>query len=70
MADREIAYGVEEPGVYDGVLYWVGTDGVAFQRFTDTHMTSKAQPFIDAYNVAAAREALNVPRETSEPSDE
>lgn len=58
MADREIAYGVEQPGVYDGVLFWVGTDGVAFHRFTSPHMRAKAQPFIDVFNA-------NVPRETS-----
>lgn len=66
MTEHEIAFGVEEPGVYDGILYWVSTDGVAFHRFTSPHMRAKAQPFIDSFNMAAAREALNVPRETQE----
>lgn len=48
--NREIAFGVEEPGVYDGILYWIGTDGYAFHRHTETHLMRRAQPWIDTYN--------------------
>lgn len=74
MTDREIAFGVEQPGVYEGTLFWVGTDGVAFHRFSHQHMQAKAQPFIDAWNAGTphgftlgdvADETVDVPRETS-----
>jgi len=48
--NRTILYGVEQPGVYDGVLYWVDTNGYAFHRFTENYMKLRAQPFIDAHN--------------------
>ena len=54
MAEPEIAYGVEQPGVYDGILYWVGRDGTAFHRFHDDRMRAKAQPFIDEHNAKTA----------------
>ena len=50
VSNREIAYGVEQPGVYDGILYWVDKDGLAFHRFSSSHMRRKAQPFIDEHN--------------------
>lgn len=74
MPEREIAYGVEQPVVYDGTLFWVGTDGVAFHRFSHHYMQAKAQPFIDAFNAGtpqaftlgdAEDEPTSVPRETS-----
>lgn len=71
MSDPEIAYGVEQPGVFDGVLFWVGTDGVAFHRFKAPHMRAKAQPFIDAFNAGTPHsfalgddDPTDVPRET------
>lgn len=54
---RPIAYGVEEPEAYEGILYWVGTDGVAFHRFTDRYRRAKAQPYVDAFNTGATQRA-------------
>ncbi len=48
--NRTILYGVEQPGIYDGILYWVDTNGWAYHRFTDNHMKLRAQPFIDTFN--------------------
>ena len=48
--NREILYGVDQPGVYDGILYWVDTKGWAYHRFTENHMKLRAEPFIRAHN--------------------
>jgi hypothetical protein len=48
--NRTILHGVEQPGIYDGILYWIDTDGYAFHRFTTKPMIRRAQPFIDTYN--------------------
>lgn len=45
--------GIEQPGVYDGVLYWLCPDcGKAWQRWSDPKMELyvRAQRFIDAIN--------------------
>lgn len=48
--ERPISFGVEQPGVYDGILYWVDINGYAFHRFTHEGLKARAQPFIDTYN--------------------
>lgn len=47
--------GIEQPGVYDGVLYWMCPDcGKAWQRWSDPKMElyQRAQKFIDEINSA------------------
>lgn len=51
----DIETGMEIQGVYDGVLFWIGTDGCAYHRFHgDDPMTlrlrRKALPYINQYN--------------------
>jgi hypothetical protein len=52
--------GIEQPGVYDGVLYWLCPEcGKAWQRWTDPKMElhRRAQRFIDEINEARDAEA-------------
>ena len=54
--NRTKAYGVEQPGIYDGILYWIDTDGYAYHRFTAEYMMQRAQPFIDTHNAGRSFE--------------
>jgi hypothetical protein len=76
--NREIAYGVEQSHVYDGMLYWVDINGYAFHRWTETHMKTRAQPFINAHNAGRTfqggatmplqnRESVGIRLESGEP---
>lgn len=57
--NREILHGVEQPGIYDGILYWIDTNGYAFHRFVldgDNFLKARAQPFIDTHNAGRSFE--------------
>jgi hypothetical protein len=57
--DEEIAYGIEIPGVYDGVAVWVLKDGTMINRFAGEpgyeRRAARIQEYID-FNTRTAKD--------------